>query len=70
MAKKKLEDPKLEGNATMSFGGKSISISNDNNEPVLTVINEYGNSVAYRIATHSFDSLWSQLWQFVKEHQH
>lgn len=71
MAKKKQQqqEPKLEGNATVSFSGKSISITGDK-EPVLTVTNEYGNSAVYRIEAHSFDGLWSQLWQFVKDSQH
>lgn len=70
MAKKKPQDPKLEGNATVSLGNKSISLSIGNNEPILTVTNEYDNSVTYPIEAYSFDSLWSQLWQFVKERQH
>lgn len=79
MAKKKQQqppsrqqEPKLEGSATVSFGEKSVSISNDDSGggPVLTVTNEYGNSASYRIEAHSFDGLWSQLWQFVKDSQH
>ncbi|AIC17112.1 hypothetical protein [Nitrososphaera viennensis] len=74
MAKKKKQQQqelKLEGSATVSLAGKSISIADDENGvPVLTVTNEYGNSASYRIEAHSFDGLWSQLWQFVKDSQH
>lgn len=77
MAKKKQQQhpqgPKLEGNATVSFGGKSVSISPSNDDEgrsVLTVTNEYGNSASYPIDAHSFGVLWSQLWQFVKDSQH
>jgi hypothetical protein len=73
MAKKKQQqpqEPKLEGNAIVSSAGKSISISGDDGGPVLTVTNEYGNSAVYRLEAHSFDGLWSQLWQFVKDSQH
>jgi hypothetical protein len=74
MAKKKQQpqELKLEGNATVSFGGKSISLSDtgDGEGPVLNVTNKYGNSASYRIEAHSFDGLWSQLWQFVKDSQH
>lgn len=65
MAKKKA-DIKVEGSASVSIGGKSITI-NDN---TLVVTNEYGNSASYGLAAHSFDALWSQLWQFVKDSQH
>lgn len=69
MAKKKEQGVKLDGKATVSSGGKSISIADDGG-PVLTVTNEYGNSATYRIEAHSFDGLWSQLWQYVKDSQH
>jgi hypothetical protein len=69
MAKKKEQGVKLDGNATVSSAGKSISISDDSG-PVLTVTNEYGNSATYRIEAHSFGGLWAQLWQYVKDSQH
>ncbi len=65
MAKKKA-DVKAEGSASISMGGKSISI----NATLMTVTNEYGNSASYEIGAHTFDALWSQLWQFVKDSQH
>lgn len=65
MAKKKA-DVKIEGNVSVSLGGKSISIGSN----ALVVTNEYGNSASFEIGTHSFDALWSQLWQFVKDSQH
>lgn len=65
MAKKKA-DIKVDGSASASMGGKSISIEGGS----LVVTNEYGNSASYEIGAHSFDALWSQLWQFVKDSQH
>ncbi len=39
--------------------------------PVLQVTNEYGNSVTYEISdSYLFDSLLSNLWQFVRYSQH
>ncbi|HVX02996.1 MAG TPA: hypothetical protein VHA09_07550 [Nitrososphaera sp.] len=76
MAKKKQQQElKLEGTATVSFAGKSILISSNDDKSsgapaVLTVTNEYGNSARYPIEAHSFEDLWSQLWQFVKDSQH
>jgi hypothetical protein len=65
MAKKKA-DLQTDGSASVSLGGKSISI----NGSTLVVTNEYGNSASYEIGAHSFDALFSQLWQFVKDSQH
>jgi hypothetical protein len=65
MAKKKA-DVKVEGSASLSSGGRSISI----NGASMVITNEYGNSASYEIGAHSFDALWSQLWQFVKDSQH
>jgi hypothetical protein len=65
MAKKKA-DVKVGGAASMSMSGRSVSIAGNS----LVVTNEYGNSVSYEIGAHSFDALWSQLWQFVKDSQH
>jgi hypothetical protein len=72
MVKKKQQSGlKLEGGATISSNGKSVSITNDDGgRALLTVTNEYGNSAVYPIEEHSFDGLWSQLWQFVKDNQH
>jgi hypothetical protein len=50
---------------------KGIMINSEDGVPVMEVTNEYGNSVRYEISdSHQFDSLWSQLWQFVKDSQH
>jgi hypothetical protein len=50
---------------------KSIAINSESGVPVIEVTNEYGNSVRYEISDdYKFDSLWSQLWQFVKDSQH
>jgi hypothetical protein len=65
MAKKKA-DVKVEGAALLSSGGRSISI----NGTSIIVTNEHGNSTSYEIGAHTFDALWSQLWQFVKDSQH
>lgn len=65
MAKKKA-DVRIDGSASVSSGGKSLSIQGNS----LVVTNEYGNSASYEISAHSFDALWSQLWQFVKDSQH
>lgn len=65
MAKKKA-DVMIDGSASVSLGGKSLSIQGNS----LVVTNEYGNSASFEIAAHSFDALWSQLWQFVKDSQH
>lgn len=65
MARKKGE-VKVDGSASISMAGKSVSISDN----ALVVTNEYGNSASYEIGAHSFDALWSQLWQFVKDSQH
>lgn len=70
MAKKKAEGVKIDGSASVTMGAKSLSLSEEGGAPVLTVTNEYGNSAAYRIEAHSFDALWSHLWQFVKDSQH
>ena len=70
MAKKKAEGVEVAGSASVSMGTKSLSLSGEGGAPVLTVTNEYGNSVAYRVEAHSFDALWSYLWQFVKDSQH
>lgn len=54
----------------MHHSKKGITINSGNGAPVLEVTNEYGNSVRYEIFDSQFDSLWSQLWQFVKDSQH
>jgi hypothetical protein len=59
----------MQGSATISLGSKAISISNDP-EPILTITNEYGNSATYPINLNSFESIWTQIWQFVKDSQH
>lgn len=73
MARKKAGDMRLDrtgGGISVSMGGRALSLSEQGGAPVLQVTNEYGNSASYPIAAHSFDPLWSQLWQFVKDSQH
>lgn len=70
MAKKKAGMQVTGSGMTVSAGEKSLSIADVGGVAILTVTNEYGNSAAYRIDAHSFESLWSQLWQFVKDSQH
>lgn len=66
MAKKK--DVRIVGSASVSMGDRSISLNEDGS---LVLINEYGNSARYDIeGAHSFDALWSNLWQFAKDSQH
>lgn len=65
MAKKKAQ-VRVDGSVTVSAGDRSLSIK----DGALTITNEYGNSAQYPIGEHSFDGLWSQLWQFVKDSQH
>jgi hypothetical protein len=64
------KDKKGEG-LSIYLAKKGIAINSESGVPVMEVTNEYGNSVRYEISdSHRFDSLWSQLWQFVKDSQH
>ncbi len=65
MTKKKAK-VRVDGSVLISAEDRSISIS----DSTFAITNEYGNSVSYEINPHSFDMLWSQLWQFVKDSQH
>jgi hypothetical protein len=61
---------KTEG-LTLDLAKKNLTINVENGTPVLEMTNEYGNSVRYEISDNGrFNALWSQLWQFVKDHQH
>jgi hypothetical protein len=56
---------------SVSLAKKNIAINSQGGAAVLEITNEYGNSVRYEISDrHSFDSLHSNLWQFVKDSQH
>lgn len=50
---------------------KNITINSEGGPPVLEITNEYGNSLRYEISdSYHFDSLLTNLWQFVKDSQH
>ncbi|NOJ27218.1 MAG: hypothetical protein DA330_04315 [Nitrososphaera sp.] len=66
LAKKKEVSIKTEGSLTVSAGKKSMSLDGT----VLSMTNEYGNTVTLGIDAGSFDGLWDLLWQFVKDRQH
>lgn len=56
---------------SIEIAKKNITINSENGVPVLEMTNDYGNSVRYEISDNSrFNSLWSQLWQFIKDNQH
>ena len=55
---------------SISQAKKSIAITLEGGTPMLEITNEYGNSVKYEISDSGFDSLFSNLWQFVKDRQH
>ena len=55
---------------SISQAKKNIAITLEGGTPVLEITNEYGNSVKYEISDSGFDSLFSNLWQFVKDSQH
>lgn len=66
LAKKREVSIKTEGSITISAGKKLMSIDGT----VLSMTNEYGNTVTFGIDAGSFDGLWDLLWQFVKDRQH
>lgn len=56
---------------SIEIAKKNITINSENGVPVLEMTNDYGNSVRYEISDNSrFNSLWSQLWQFIKDNPH
>ena len=68
MAEPKFKAGKSE--ATIVFQKKQITISDRSSAPILTLANEYGNSLSYELGHAQFDSLHAELWRFVKESQH
>jgi hypothetical protein len=67
----KIQKGKKGEGLSISHSKKSIAIISENKMPVIEVTNEYGNAVRYEISEdYKFDSVWSQLWQFVKDSQH
>jgi hypothetical protein len=71
MVELKIQKGKKGEGLSIYLAKKGIAINSENGVPVMEVTNEYGNSVKYEISdSHQFDSLWSQLWQFVKDSQH
>ncbi len=67
----KLTKTKNKEGLSVFDGKKNIAITSENNVPVLEVTNEYGNSIKYTVDDkYRFDSLWSHLWQFIKDSQH
>lgn len=56
---------------SVSLAKKNIAINSEAGVPVLELTNEYGNSVKYEISdSYRFNSLFANLWQFVKDSQH
>jgi hypothetical protein len=66
----KIQKGKKSEGVSVFLAKKNITITSESGTPVLEVTNEYGNSVKYEISDSNFDSLFSSLWQFVKDSQH
>jgi hypothetical protein len=66
----KIQKGKKSEGVSVYLAKKNITITSEGGTPVLEVTNEYGNSVKYEISDNNFDSLFSSLWQFVKDSQH
>ena len=70
MVELKIQKGKKSESVSVYLAKKNITITSEGGTPVLEVTNEYGNSVKYEISDNNFDSLFSSLWQFVKDSQH
>lgn len=70
MVELKIQKGKKSEGVSVCLAKKNITITSEGGTPVLEVTNEYGNSVKYEISDSGFDSLFSSLWQFVKDSQH
>ena len=70
MVELKIQKGKKSEGVSVYLAKKNITITSEGGTPVLEVTNEYGNSVKYEISDSNFDSLFSSLWQFVKDSQH
>jgi len=69
-----LEEPELhasETSASVQLAEKIMEVRSEAGLVSLQLTNEYGNSVRYEISnSHQFESLFANLWQFVKDRQH
>jgi hypothetical protein len=69
-----LAEPELhasETGASVHFAAKIVSMGSDGGKIHLHLTNEYGNSVTYEISkSNEFESLFANLWQFVKDSGH
>ncbi len=69
-----MAEPKLHASktsASVQLARKIIGIGSEGGIIRLQLTNEYDNSVRYEISkSHQFESLFANLWQFVKESQH
>jgi hypothetical protein len=69
-----LAEPKLHASktgASVQIAEKIMAVGSRAGMISLQLVNEYGNSVRYEISSsHQFESLFANLWQFVKDRQH
>ena len=69
-----LAEPELhtsETGASVQLARKIMAMGSGGGTIHLQLANEYGNSVRYEISkSDQFESLFANLWQFVKDSQH
>lgn len=69
-----MAEPELyasETGASVQLAKKIMAMGSEGGIISLQLTNEYGNSVRYEISkSHQFESLFANLWQFVKDSQH
>lgn len=69
-----MAEPELHASKTgvsVQLAKKIMAIESEGGIINLQLTNEYGNSVRYEISkSHKFESLFANLWQFVKDSQH
>jgi hypothetical protein len=53
--------------ASLSLAKKKIEICQEKEIAVMSLANEYGNTVSYELNVDQFESLLDAIWQFVKE---
>jgi hypothetical protein len=53
--------------ASVSLAKKKIEICRENGSAVMSLANEYGNTVTYELDANQFESLLDAIWAFVKE---
>ena len=57
--------------ASVQLAKKTMAVGLEDGIVHLQLTNEYGNSARYEISnSHEFESLFANLWQFVKDSQH